>query len=754
MKALKDLIKGFLIGIANIIPGVSGGTVAVLTGAYDVIITSLSDIIKHPLKSIKNVIMLVIGLIIGILFGLFTIGSFFLPLFPLQMSFLFAGLIIGAIKPIVKEAFAKKPDILWIFIFVISFISLIVMSLIKILVKDQGFDLSFDLINCIIAFLLGLIASIAMIIPGFSGSILLLALGYYQTVINLLTTVIKELLEFKFTTNLIIILMFGIGCIVGILFISKVINYLLKKHRFYTYSAIFGLILSSIVAVIMLGINNFVITDQFVSELGSITRNISPNLVFIEYVTAVITLVIGAFLGGFMMKLNKEELNFNDLASKYSDEALKSLMDLVSVPSVLDESKATKENPFGPDCTKALELALKMGKDLGFEAINDDNYAGEITYGNGEESVGILGHLDVVPAVGKWTNDPFEPTIRDGKLYARGTLDDKGGVIASLYALKLLKDNGFNPKRKVRIIMGCDEESGSRCLEYHFKKVKEPTMAFSPDADFPVIYGEKGIYTFDLVGKIDNPDILEINGGLRYNIVIDNAKVKVKNPNQSYLDEFLAKNPHVKATLENDTYTFFGKAAHAMKPQEGINAAAIMFDFINEYYPCNASKFITNYFDTTGNKLGCDLDDPEMHQLTINLGKVSYDGKDLLLGYNLRVPTDEHVEVIRKSFTDNALKFNLKIGRESYSPRLFVSKDSFLVSNLMKAYQEVTGDYETKPFTIGGGTYARMMDNAVAFGLNLPGRPDICHEPDEHIYLEDFEKWIAIYAKAIYLLAK
>ena len=447
-------------------------------------------------------------------------------------------------------------------------------------------------------------------------------------------------------------------------------------------------------------------------------------------------------------------IDFLKLAENYYEDALKDLCELLKFKSVLEEYIPDGEAPFGIENKKALDYFLEMGKRDGFNVLNVDNYAGHITYGKGSESVGVLGHLDVVPAVGNWTNDPFTPTIIDGKLFARGTLDDKGGLVASYYALKLIKDLNLELSKEVRIIAGCDEESGSRCVERYLTKVEKPTFAFSPDAEFPIIYGEKGILSFDILGEIENNEVLKIDAGQRYNIVCDEAKLTVKNINKEYLEEFV-KEERCKAEIIDNTYIFYGVSAHAMQPHLGVNAIQIMFKFMNKYYPCNAAKFISEKFDTTGKLLGIDIDDKDMHQLTINLGICKFDGKSLRLGYNLRVPLNEHVEVIKDGFNAELAKYsNLNLGDLHYSPRHFVDPNSELVVKLLNAYQEVSNDYESKPFTIGGGTYARAIGNAVAFGPNFLHRPDICHQPDEHIYLSDFVMWIAIYAKAIYLLAK
>ena len=450
--------------------------------------------------------------------------------------------------------------------------------------------------------------------------------------------------------------------------------------------------------------------------------------------------------------MNLERKDFIKLAENYQAEAEKLLIELLKFPSVLEEFKPETDAPFGVANKDCLNYLLALAQKDGFEVLNDDNYAGHIALGNGEELFGILGHLDVVPAVGEWTNDPFTPTISDGKLYARGTLDDKGGVVASYIALKIIRDLNIKLNKEVRVIVGCDEETGSRCMHHYFKTQKMPTMAISPDAEFPLIYGEKGILSFDITGNIENKEVVKIDCGTRYNIVPDCAKLTVLEAKESYLNAYLAEN-NVKAELIDNTYIFYGHAAHAMQPQDGVNAAVIMFDFMNQYYPCQVADYISNYFDNNGKKQNMYINDPDMHELTINLGIAKYDGNTLRLGYNLRVPTDEHVEVIRKGFSEVLANYSLmSLGEFGYSPRHFVSRDSELVQGLMKAYQEISLDYETKPFTIGGGTYARIMKNAVAFGPNFPHRPDICHQPDEHIYLEDLKLWIAIYAYAIYNL--
>ena len=352
-----------------------------------------------------------------------------------------------------------------------------------------------------------------------------------------------------------------------------------------------------------------------------------------------------------------KKIDFIKEAEKYFDSALEDLCETLKFKSVLDEYKPNTEAPFGIENKKCLDFVLGLGQRDGFEVENVDNYAGHISYGNGKEIIGVLGHLDVVPAVGTWTNDPFTPTIVDGKLYARGTLDDKGGVIASYYAMKMIKDLGLDITKQVRLIVGCDEESGSRCVERYFQKQPMPSYAFSPDAEFPIIYGEKGILSFNVTGTIENEEVVSIKAGERYNIVCDEAHLEVKNPNKALLDEFLSAY-NCKAELVGNDYVFYGKSAHAMQPHLGENAIYHMSEFMNKYYPCQMATYILNSFDNNGHKLGIYVNDLYMKELTVNLGICHYKDSKLVLGYNLRVPLDEHVEVINDGFSKEISKYS------------------------------------------------------------------------------------------------
>lgn len=449
-------------------------------------------------------------------------------------------------------------------------------------------------------------------------------------------------------------------------------------------------------------------------------------------------------------------MDIKKIIEDYKDEAFKILADLVSCESVLDEYKPNTDAPFGLEAKRALDTLLNKANNDGFITKNVDNYAGHIEFGSGDEILGILAHLDVVPVVKEeWDSYPFSLTFKGDRMYARGVLDDKGPLVASYIAMKILKDNGFKPNKRVRLIAGCDEESGSRCLERYLEKEEKPTLGFSPDAEFPVIFGEKGMISFDIKGSLDNDIITEFSCGERYNIVPSSAKCKLNiDLTKEYLN-YLKENNY-KGEIKDNYYIAYGKAAHAMCPEKGVNACYILFDFLNKYSNSKLAKFVNEYFlfDTRGKKLGIDIYDEEMKDLTCNFALCNTQNNEFTIGVNCRVPLDSQFDVIDKKVTEATSKYGYSYEVISKSLRHYVNPNGALVKTLMSIYSEVTNDYETKPFTIGGGTYAREIGTAVAYGPTLVGREDVCHIANEYMYLEDFFTAIEIYTKAIYELTK
>lgn len=450
-------------------------------------------------------------------------------------------------------------------------------------------------------------------------------------------------------------------------------------------------------------------------------------------------------------------MDFYEIVLEHKDEILKRTKELLQIPSVLDEYKPDTETPFGVEINNALHYMLDLAHNDGFITKNIQNYAAHIEYGDGEDILGILCHLDVVPTgdVSKWTNKPFDPTIRDGKLFARGASDDKGPTMAAYFAVKLLKDLGIIPNQRVRIILGTDEETAWRGIEKYFKTEEMPELGFAPDASFPLIYAEKGIFTFDILGTVKDDVLLTFKSGDRYNIVPEYAECTLSIDLSLEFKKYIEFND-LHGEVKDGVYKVYGKSAHAMQPSLGINAAFILAEFLNENIENNFVKFICEYltFDHLGEKLNIDHFDKEMKDLTMNPAVFSYVNNHAKIGVNCRYPKgwDNDSAVINIQAATKS--FGLKATVLDNMPVHYVETTDPLVQTLHNAYIKYTGDTESKLLTIGGGTYSRALKKAVAFGPQMPGRKDVAHQVDEHLYVEDLLKATAIYMESIYELTK
>lgn len=448
-------------------------------------------------------------------------------------------------------------------------------------------------------------------------------------------------------------------------------------------------------------------------------------------------------------------MNWFDVAKDYEQEYVHLVKKLLKIPTVLDEYNPTnKTAPFGKEIKKALDLMLKTGEDDGFVVKNIDNYAGHIEMGKGEEILGILGHLDVVPAGGKWHNPPFSAYEVDGKIFARGAMDDKGPTVAAYIAMKMIKDNGIKLNKTVRLILGTDEESGMRGIKRYLEKEKMPDIGFAPDAEFPLIYAEKGIYSFDVVGEFEDDLIQSLKAGERYNVVPDECVVVLKKNLQKEFIKYLNDNK-IHGRVYKDTYTIFGKNAHAAWPHLGVNAIYLMINFLVQHSKNPFVKFIDKYLnaDHLGKKLKIDTFDKEMKDLTINTGFINFESDKGKIGVNIRYPRNYDFKVNEEKILKACEELKLTYKFESNSNPHYVSPQDDLVKSLHEAYIKYTGDYDTKLLTIGGGTYARILKKAVAFGPNLPGNEDLAHQPNEYLIIKDMLIAASIYAESIVMLA-
>ncbi|WP_125152482.1 dipeptidase PepV [Clostridium rectalis] len=463
-------------------------------------------------------------------------------------------------------------------------------------------------------------------------------------------------------------------------------------------------------------------------------------------------------------------MELNKKIHELKEELIKSTQEIMRIKSVEEEAK--ENMPFGEGVSKALECALEISRRLGFKTKNLDGYVGYAEYGEGEDYIGVLGHLDVVPEGDGWVYPPYEAEIHHGKIYGRGALDDKGPIMAALYGLKAIKDLNLPLSKKVRIIFGTNEETGSKEMEYYLKKEKPPVAGFTPDAEYPLIYAEKGITSFDLVRKLeslgtDEIFIKYINGGQRVNMVPDYCEsgivVKEKDTVIKALEKFKQSSEfNLTAHIKSDMVVIksIGVSAHGSLPHLGKNAIMQMFKFLATL-PIKDSdiykfiEFFNQYvgFECDGKSFGVALSDEESGKLSFNIGTIEMNEEKINLGLNLRYPVTYTFEDVLNPLKETLKNTGIEIDNMSHQKPLYFSKDHDLVKTLINVYNDQTGK-RGEPLAIGGGTYAKEMPNILAFGPIFPGKPDLDHQANEYIEIDDLIMNSKIYAHAIYELAK
>ncbi len=463
-------------------------------------------------------------------------------------------------------------------------------------------------------------------------------------------------------------------------------------------------------------------------------------------------------------------INWMKEAEKYKDEMISDLDGLIQIPSLRNKEEAYEGAPFGKGPRQALDYVLALAKKNGFVTKDIDGYAGVIEYGEGKESVGVLGHLDIVPIGEGWTKEPLALTQEDGYLFGRGVLDDKGPAMAGFYALKMLKENGVKLNKKIMVILGCDEESGMECMDYYKEHGEIPQCGFVPDADFPATYGEKGGLHVLLQGKA-HTKIVAMEAGTRPNIVIGKAELEMPYWNeklQEQFDFYLNSNQlegYAKMNGEHVILHIDGVFSHAAEPYNGVNAALHLLNFVaNAYDDTFARNTYEMLRDWQGKPLGIQQYGAYMGFLTMNTGIISLkETGDCTITIDIRYPNDADVTKIMKKFEEacKVRNYDLSAIMESDSKPLFVDPNSKLVTSLMDVYRQYSGDDFSPAKTIGGGTYARKFENFVAFGPEFPNSEKTTsafvggpHQRDEGIKVEDLLKAVAIYAAALESIAK
>lgn len=462
-------------------------------------------------------------------------------------------------------------------------------------------------------------------------------------------------------------------------------------------------------------------------------------------------------------------MNLHKKIQELKYDLINSTVELIKIKSV--EEVLSETTPFGEGVKNALEYILDLSKKFGFKTVNLNNYVGYAEYGEGEEYIGVLGHLDVVPAGDDWKFDPYSGTVDDGKIYGRGALDDKGPLMSVLYALKAIKDLDIKLDKKVRIIFGTNEETNCLDIPYYLKREKPPILGFTPDGNFPVINGEKGIITLEACRNIcdyntKEVDLIYIKGGIRENMVPEYSEAKIiTSKKKKFIErykEYVGKNNlniKIEEIEEGIKIKSYGVSAHGSTPEKGINSIIQLISFLSklniEGDVGEVISFINDKigFSNRGEGLNINLKDNVSGNLSLNLGMINITKTKCTISLDIRYPVTFSLEDVIDPLTEEFNKVNIKIQNISHDKPLYFPEDHKLVKTLKDVYVSATGD-SSPLIAIGGGTYAKELPNIVAFGPLFPSSEDTMHKTNEYISVEDLLKCCEIYGEAILRLQK
>jgi len=420
---------------------------------------------------------------------------------------------------------------------------------------------------------------------------------------------------------------------------------------------------------------------------------------------------------------------FSDYFESHMTEILRDLNGIISIESAADETSDVR--PFGEGSAKALAWGEEFMKGIGMDTVNFDNYAVRGDFSEGEPKLGILAHLDTVPAGTGWTYPPYSLTERNGILYGRGVIDDKGPAVAVLWAAKAVRELGI-PVENFRIIFGGNEENGCEDMKYYESKERFPKKVFTPDGSFPVLNCEKGMVHLTFSAPFEDDEIAQINGGTVINAIPEKCRIKLREP-----------------VGRQRTLVFAGKAAHGSRPENGVNAVT---KFLAEHKTGNpllkslAKLFPAKEYD--GSSCGMDFEDSVSGKMTCALTMLNTVDGRLCGGIDIRFPIDrsygEISGMIVSALENEGFTVDSCNGMEPH----YVPEDSDLVRSLLRVYERVKGE---KGYCIaeGGITYVHNTEGAVAFGAEFPDENNNMHGADEHISMETFRYNLNMYANAI-----
>ncbi len=447
-----------------------------------------------------------------------------------------------------------------------------------------------------------------------------------------------------------------------------------------------------------------------------------------------------------------------DLIDSYAEAFAAHLTRWIQVPSVKDE--AAPGAPFGKEVRRMYDMALADCEAEGFVTRGFEGYALDAALpGESEEAIAVLGHLDVVPAGDGWPMDPFAAVREGDKIYGRGTSDDKGPSLCALYAMKAIKEAGVPLKKTIKLILGCDEESGWEDMAYYCQHAQMPEVGFSPDASFPLINTEKAMLHMALTAPVsaEGLQVKEMFTGERTNVIPGESKALIEGGEEvaaqvAAYAEKTGLRYTAEVTADGVWVTAEGIPGHSAYPEGRRNAIGMMLLLLKELGVKGPFATLADAvgMESHGESLGCACEDAVSGPLTCNMGILHLENGTIFCTLDMRVPITADMDKLAANAKAALPGFTTV--HESQKEPHHVPAESELVSNLLAAYHEETG-LPAEPQSTGGGTYAKCLKQGVAFGASFPDDEDLAHQAGEYVYLSKMITATKIYANALVRLA-
>lgn len=437
----------------------------------------------------------------------------------------------------------------------------------------------------------------------------------------------------------------------------------------------------------------------------------------------------------------------------YLKEMINGISELVKIPTVYEEATVSETMPYGEKVHRGFLWLKEMALRDGFEVIEFDGHALAIRIKGqqSEKRIDVVSHLDVVEPGEGWTLEPFDGRITGEYIHGRGTLDMKGPLMITYYALKYMKDHNIPCKNEVRLVIGGDEERTMDDMRYYAAKAGIPDFAFTPDGKFPISYGEKGALMFQITGN-HKSCIASLEGGVQCNVISPAAVAYIKDLKME--DEFLRvlnKSGYTGEVIkekEQLKITVHGKAAHASRPEDGANATVMLLDVIQQAGKDPLAGLLYNcFYDSYGKGAGMEYDLIPMGKLTLNLGILKIHNNSITAVVDCRYPLGVTSDVLKEKLKEALGSFRIEIGYDD-KPTL-ADVNSPYIKVLLDTYRRVTKDTQAKPLISGGVTYSKALANCVAFGPLTKEEPMLAHQADERIEIRKVENLFEVYKEAM-----